>query len=49
MSIRVAVNHKTHYTYDRWVSLSPHTFRLRPAVHCRTPIEAYSQIGRAHV
>ncbi len=42
MSIRVAVNHKTHYTYDRLVSLSPHTFRLRPAVHCRTPIEAYS-------
>ncbi|MFP4348016.1 MAG: DUF2126 domain-containing protein [Desulfococcaceae bacterium] len=42
MSIRVAVNHKTHYTYDRRVSLSPHIFRLRPAVHCRTPIEAYS-------
>lgn len=42
MSIRVAINHKTHYTYDRAVSLSPHVFRLRPAPHCRTPIEAYS-------
>jgi uncharacterized protein (DUF2126 family)/transglutaminase-like putative cysteine protease len=42
MAIRVAINHKTTYTYDRLVALSPHTFRLRPAAHCRTPIEAYS-------
>lgn len=42
MSIRVAINHKTTYRYDRPVSLSPHIFRLRPAVHSRTPIEAYS-------
>jgi len=42
MSIRIAINHKTTYTYDRLVSLSPHVFRLRPAVHSRTPIEAYS-------
>ena len=42
MSIRVAINHKTTYKYDRFVSLSPHVFRLRPAVHSRTPIEAYS-------
>jgi uncharacterized protein (DUF2126 family)/transglutaminase-like putative cysteine protease len=42
MSIRVAINHKTTYKYDRVVSLSPHVFRLRPAVHSRTPIEAYS-------
>ena len=42
MSIRVAINHKSLYRYDRLVSLSPHIFRLRPAVHCRTPIEAYS-------
>ncbi|MEJ0102009.1 MAG: transglutaminase N-terminal domain-containing protein [Bacteroidota bacterium] len=42
MAIRVAINHKTTYTYDRPVSLSPHIFRLRPAVHSRTPIEAYS-------
>ncbi len=42
MSIRIAINHKTTYKYDRLVSLSPHVFRLRPAVHSRTPIEAYS-------
>lgn len=42
MAIRVAINHKTSYHYDRPVSLSPHIFRLRPAVHSRTPIEAYS-------
>ena len=42
MTIRVAVNHKTRYLYDRPVMLSPHIFRLRPAVHSRTPIEAYS-------
>src|SRR6478735_6538038 len=42
MAIRVAINHKTTYTYDRLVSLSPHIFRLRPAVHSRTNIEAYS-------
>ncbi|OQK17282.1 IMP dehydrogenase [Methyloprofundus sedimenti] len=42
MSIRVAINHKTVYKFDRSVSLSPHIFRLRPAVHSRTPIKAYS-------
>ena len=42
MAIRVALNHKSLYQYDRLVNLSPHVFRLRPAVHCRTPIEAYS-------
>lgn len=42
MAIRVAINHHTSYHYDRTVSLSPHIFRLRPAVHSRTPIEAYS-------
>lgn len=42
MSIRVAINHKTIYKYDRAVNLSPHIFRLRPAVHSRTAIEAYS-------
>ena len=42
MAIRVALNHITEYTYDRPVSLSPHVFRLRPAVHSRTPIESYS-------
>src|ERR1019366_446125 len=42
MAIRVAINHKTTYKYDRLVSLSPHIFRLRPAAHSRTFIEAYS-------
>ncbi len=42
MSIRVALHHKTLYSYDRPVSLSPHVFRLRPAAHSRTPIESYS-------
>ncbi|MGR8980275.1 MAG: transglutaminase family protein, partial [Gammaproteobacteria bacterium] len=42
MTIRVAIHHKTIYSFDRLVSLSPHVFRLRPAVHSRTPIKAYS-------
>ena len=42
MGIHVALNHKTSYRYDRRVSLSPHTVRLRPAPHCRTPILSYS-------
>jgi uncharacterized protein (DUF2126 family)/transglutaminase-like putative cysteine protease len=42
MPIRVALNHKTHYRYDRAVTLLPHVIRLRPAPHCRTPILSYS-------
>ena len=42
MSIQIAINHKTAYTFDRPVSLSPHVVRLRPAAHCRTPILSYS-------
>ena len=42
MTIRVAIRHLTTYSFDRAVSLSPHVFRLRPAVHSRTPIKAYS-------
>ena len=42
MAIRVAVRHKTIYSYDRFVTLYPHIFRLRPAVHSRTSIESYS-------
>ncbi len=42
MTIRVAINHKTSYRYDHPVRLTPHIFRLRPAVHSRTPISAYS-------
>jgi uncharacterized protein (DUF2126 family)/transglutaminase-like putative cysteine protease len=42
MTIRVALNHKTSYRYDRLVSVSPQVVRLRPAAHSRTPIHAYS-------
>ncbi|MDD5580662.1 MAG: transglutaminase family protein [Methylobacter sp.] len=42
MTIRVAIRHKTIYNFDRPVSLSPHVFRLRPAVHSRTPIKGYA-------
>jgi transglutaminase-like putative cysteine protease len=42
MTISVAVNHVTHYRYDRPVILSPQVVRLRPAPHARTPIRAYT-------
>ncbi len=42
MTIRVALHHKTKYKFDRSINLSPHEVRLRPAAHCRTPIESYS-------
>src|SRR6476469_7361169 len=42
MSIRVALQHRTTYRFDRRVNLSPHEIRLRPAPHCRTPILGYS-------
>ena len=42
MAIHVAIEHRTTYSYDRLVGLSPHVVRLRPAPHTRTPIVAYS-------
>lgn len=42
MSIKVALEHRTSYTFDRPVGVFPHVVRLRPAPHSRTPIEAYS-------
>jgi uncharacterized protein (DUF2126 family)/transglutaminase-like putative cysteine protease len=42
MSIHIALNHLTHYRYDRLVALSPQLIRLRPAPHCRTRILSFS-------
>src|SRR6266849_5685053 len=42
MSIHVALNHRTHYSYDRPVLLGSQVVRLRPAPHCRTRILSYS-------
>ena len=42
MTVKVALHHRTRYAFDRPVGLSPHEVRLRPAAHCRTPIESYS-------
>ena len=42
MSIHAALNHVTHYTYDRMVRLGSQIVRLRPAPHCRSNILSYS-------
>jgi uncharacterized protein (DUF2126 family)/transglutaminase-like putative cysteine protease len=42
MSIHAALNHITHYTYDRLVNLGPQVVRLRPAPHCRSTVVSYS-------
>jgi len=42
MAIRVALNHRTSYTYDRRIALGPQTIRLRPAAHARTPVLSYA-------
>ena len=42
MTIRVALNHRTAYDYDKLINVNPQMVRLRPAPHCRTPIISYS-------
>jgi uncharacterized protein (DUF2126 family)/transglutaminase-like putative cysteine protease len=42
MSIKVALEHRTTYKFDRPIAIGPHVIRLRPAPHGRTPIETYS-------
>ncbi|MRH85942.1 transglutaminase [Nocardia sp. SYP-A9097] len=42
MGIRVSLEHRTTYTFDRPVRIHPHVVRLRPAPHTRTAIQSYS-------
>ncbi|HET9648490.1 MAG TPA: transglutaminase family protein, partial [Microlunatus sp.] len=42
MGIKVSVEHRTTYRFDRAVGIGPHVVRLRPAPHTRTPIESYA-------
>ena len=42
MSMITALNHVTHYTYDKPVTLGMQTVRLRPAPHAKARIQSYS-------
>jgi uncharacterized protein (DUF2126 family)/transglutaminase-like putative cysteine protease len=40
--VRLILQHKTHYGYERPAALGPHTVRLRPATHAKAKIETYA-------
>ncbi len=42
MSIKAAIYHLTHYTYDRPVVLAPQIIRLKPAPHSKTRVLSHS-------
>ena len=40
--MKIGLEHRTTYRFDRPIAIGPHVVRLRPAPYSRTPIEAYS-------
>jgi len=42
MGIQIELRHRTRYQYERAVTLGPQILRLRPCLHCKTPILSYS-------